>query len=225
MKKIGKVAAGLIGLVFLCTNLLMAESDREMLVKRWKVVKHLKSGKGMPLTEDDFIQLTNDGVYEHARNHYYAKGSWALNADELTINNNGEFTWKITEVSETKMMLTRGTDELMELEVIKMPAAVNPTSSPKIKYLCMGKWRPTEHHRGEAVVKFLPSDIMIFFADGSYEQILNGSYSKGKWSYNKEETELTVGTVVWKVESLSALFFKLSKMPDTQEFMIFAKTR
>src|SRR6187402_1074233 len=203
----------------------MAEADREMLVKRWKVVKHNKSGKGVPLTENDFIQFTNDGVYEQARNNWYAKGSWAMEADLITINNNGEFNWKIVSVSETTMSLKRGTDELMDLEVIKMPTPVNATTSPNVKYLCMGKWRPTEHHKGEAAIKFLPSDIMTFYTNGTYEQIINGKYSRGEWKYNKEETELTISEVVWKVDNLSALFFKLSKVPDTKEFMVFAKTR
>jgi hypothetical protein len=224
MKSMRKVA-GLVGMIFLFSSLLMAEADREMLVKRWKVVKHQKSGKMVPLTQDDYIQLASDGVYEHALNHYYAKGSWALNADELTINNNGAYNWKITSISDTKMSLIRGTDELMELEKINMPASANTATSPNVKHLCMGKWRPNEHHKADAAIKFLTSDVMVFFTDGTYEQVLNGTYSKGKWSYNKGETELTIGDITWKVESLSALFFKLSKIPETNEFIVFAKTR
>ena len=217
--------AGLLGVMFLFSNLLMAEADKEMLVKRWKVVKHQKSGKGVSVTEDDFMQFTSDGVYEHVRNNYYAKGSWALNADELTINHNGENNWKILSVSESTMSIAKGADEVIEMEVVKMPASANSALSSNVRNLCMGKWRPNEHHKGDIAIKFLPSDFMIFYTDGSYEQILNGVYSKGKWNYNKEETELTISNVVWKVDGLSALFFKLSKMPDTKEFIVFAKTR
>ncbi|HSZ24705.1 MAG TPA: hypothetical protein VK766_03250, partial [Cytophagaceae bacterium] len=189
--------AGLVILFFLFSNLLIAEADREMLVKRWKVVKHQKSGKGMPLTSDDFIQLANDGMYEHSLNRYYAKGSWALNADELTINNNGEYNWKIVSITEMNMSLKRGVDEIMELEKVTMPASVNANASPNIKHLCMGKWRPNEHHKGSEVIKTMPSDRFDFYVDGTFEQIQNGIYSKGKWSYNKGETELTINEVVW----------------------------
>ncbi len=220
-----KSVAGLIGLVFLFSGLLKAESDREMLVKRWKVTKHQKSGKAVPLTQNDFIQLKSDGVYEHARNNYYAKGSWALIADELTINNNGEYKWKIVSVSTDKMSLARGVDESMELEVLEMPAPVDKSKSMAVQHLCTGKWRPNEHHKGEVATKFLASDIMVFFSDGTYEKILNGVYTKGDWKYNKEETELTIDHAVWKVDNLSALFFKITKTPDTNEFMVFAHTR
>lgn len=224
MKKRRSVA-GMLGIMLLFSNLLMAEADREMLVKRWKVVKHLKLGKVVPITEDDFLQFTSDGVYEHVRNHYYAKGSWALNADEITINTANSTNWKIVSVSETSMSIANGKEEVMEMEVIKMPAPTVQTVSAKVKYLCMGKWRPNEHHKGDAALKFLPSDIMTFFSDGNYEQILNGVYSKGQWQCNKDDTELTIDATVWKVESLSALFFKLSKVSDPKEFIVFAKTR
>jgi hypothetical protein len=223
MKKI-KITAGLIAIMVLFSNLLMADTDRTLVIKRWKVVKHQKSNKNVPVTEDDFLQFRNDGVYEHVRNHYYAKGSWALNADELTINNNGEFNWKIVSVSETKMTVALN-DEIMEMEVVKMPAPTAPTMSQNVKYLCLGKWRPTEHHKGDAAIKFPLTDMITFFPDGTFEQILNGVYSKGNWNYNKEETEITIAGTVWKVDGLSSLFFKLIKMPDTKEFMVFAKTR
>lgn len=216
--------AGLIMFVLLFSGLLKAETDREMLVKRWKVTKHQKSGKAVPLTPNDFLQFKSDGVYEHARNGYYAKGSWAVIADELTINNNGEYKWKITSVSETTMSLIRG-EEAMDLEVVNMPAPVDKSRSMNVQHLCTGKWRPNEHHKGETAIKFQSSDIMVFFTDGTYEKILNGLYTKGSWKYNKEETELTIDGATWKVDNLSALFFKMSKMPDTQEFMVFAHTR
>ena len=225
MKKIGKVGVGLIGLLFFVSSLLRAESDREMLVKRWKVVKHIKLGKQMPLAEDDFIQFTNDGVYEQALNRYYARGSWAINADNITVNNNGEYNWKVVSVSLTTMSLARGADEVMELEVIKMPAPTNATTSSRVRYLCMGKWRPNEHHKADVAIKFLLSDLMVFYTDGSFDQILNGVYSKGKWNFNKDETELTINAITWKVDGLSALFFKLTKMPESNEFIVFAKTR
>ncbi len=223
MRKMNRVA-GILGVMVLFSNLLMAEADREMLVKRWKVVKHQKSGQAVTLTGDDFLQFRNDGVYEHVRNNYYAKGSWALNADELTINNSGEYNWKIVSVSETKMSIALG-DEVMEMEVVKMPTPASQTTSQNVKYLCLGKWRPNEHHKGDVAIKFLPTDMMAFYTDGTYEQILNGKYSKGKWNYNKDETELTIEGVVYKVGGLSSLFFKLIKMPDTNEFIVFAKTR
>ncbi len=219
-----RIAAGVISIMVLFSNLLMAEADREKLSKRWKVVKHMKANKVVTVTEDDFLQFRNDGVYEHVRNRYYAKGSWALNADEITINNNGEFNWKIITFSETKMSLTLG-DESMEMEVVKMPAPTVTGVSQHVKYLCLGKWRPTEHHKGDAAIKFPVTDMMTFFSDGTYEQILNGTYSKGKWNFNKDETELTIGDVTWKVDGLSSLFFKLIKMKDTNEFIVFAKTR
>jgi hypothetical protein len=219
-----KGVAGLIMFVLLFSGLLKAETDREMLVKRWKVTKHQKSGKIVPLASHDFLQFKSDGVYEHARNGYYAKGSWAVIADELTINNNGEHKWKITSVSETTMSLVKG-EETMDLEVVIMPAPVDKTRSANVQHLCTGKWRPNEHHKGDVVVKMQPADIMVFFTDGTYEQILNGVYSKGNWRYNKEETELTIDSVTWKVDSLSALFFKMTKMPDAKEFMVFAHTR
>ena len=224
MKKTRKVVVGLI-VLFLVSNLLMAESDREMLVKRWKVVKHLKSGKAMPISEDDFIQFTNDGVYEQALNHYYARGSWAVNADKITVNNNGEYNWKVVSVSPTTMTIERGTEEAMELEVIKMPSPTNATTQSQVRYLCMGKWRPTEHHKADVAIKFLTNDLMVFYTDGTFDQILNGVYSKGKWSFNADQTELTINSVLWKVGSLSALYFKLSKMGDSNEFIVFAKTR
>lgn len=217
--------AGLIGLLVLFSGLLMAETDREMLVKRWKVVKHQKSGKTVPLTDHDFIQLKGDGVYEHARNSYYAKGSWALDSDVLVINNNGEQKWKIVSVSPATMSLERGVDETMDLEVVNLPAPVDKSHSMGMQHLCTGKWRPNEHHKGDVAIKFQPTDFLVFFSDGTYEQILNGVYSKGTWQYNKEETELTIDKGVWKVDSLSTLIFKISKMPDTKEFMVFAHTR
>jgi hypothetical protein len=224
MKRMRNVA-GMLGIMFLCSNLLMAEADRQMLVKRWKVVKHQKSGKAVALTENDFMQFANDGIYEHVQNNYYAKGSWALNADLLTINNNGEYNWKIVSVSETTMSLSRGADELIDMEVVKMPASANQALTTNVKYLCMGKWRPNEHHKNDVAIKFLPADFIIFYTDGTYEQTINSSYSKGKWNYNKEETELTIVNTVWKIESLSALFFKISKVTDPKEFMVLAKTR
>ncbi len=224
MKKI-RSAAGLMILVFLCSGLLQAETDRELLVKRWKVLKHHKSGKAVPLTPNDFIHLKTDGVYEHARNNYYAKGSWALNTDELTINNNGEYKWKVVSVSESTMSLARGADEVMELEAIRLPEPVSKTSSAKVQHLCMGKWKPNEHHRGETALQLQPADLVVFFADGTYEQILNGVYSKGIWNFNKEETELTINAITWKVDTLSALFFKMTKLTDAKEFMVFAHTR
>lgn len=218
-------AAGMLGVVILFSNLLMAEADRQMLVKRWKVVKHQKFGKAIALTENDFMQFANDGLYEHVQNNYYAKGSWALNADVLTINNNGEYNWKIISVSESTMSISRGTDELIDMEVVKMPASANQALTTNVKYLCMGKWRPNEHHKNDVALKFLPSDFMIFYTNGTYEQTINGLYSNGKWNYNKEETELTIEAFVWKIESLSALFFKVSKIIDPKEFIVFAKTR
>jgi hypothetical protein len=203
----------------------MAESDREMLVKRWKVTQHQKSGKAVPLTENDFIQLRSDGVYEHARNNYYAKGSWALNADELVINNNGEYKWKVVSISPSNMSLVRGADETMDLQVVEMPAPAPKGSSVKMQQLCTGKWRPNEHHKGATAAKFMPSDNISFFANGTYEKIMNNVYSKGVWKLNKEETELTIDSEMWKVENVSMLIMKITKMPETEEFMVFAHTR
>ena len=55
--------------------------------------------------------------------------------------------------------------------------------------------------------------------------MLNGKFYKGLWSFNDDQTELTINKVVWKVENLTALFFKISKVDRPEEFMIFAKTR
>jgi len=217
---------GMVSWMLLSSIFAFAETDRELLVKRWKVMKHQKSSRSVLITADDFIQLSGDGIYQHARNHFYSKGTWALNVDELIINNNGEHKWKITSVTSNTMMLSRGNDEVMELEAVAMPAQVEKTASANLRYLCMGKWRPNEQHKNTSSTKFNINDVMDFHPDGTYEQVLNGIYTKGVWSFNNsEETEILLNNEAWKIENITALFFKISKVTDNTEFVIFAKTR
>lgn len=220
-----KVTIGLVGLMILFSNLLYAETDRNLLVKRWKLVKHQKASKDIPFSNDDFIQLGGNGVYEQIHNNFYSKGNWALNEDEISVFNQGEHVWKIISMTDTKMSLKKGTDETMELEMIKLPAPIAKNSSSHLNYLCNGKWRPNEQHKGNVAVKFQTTDITTFFSDGSYEQVVNGKYSKGTWSFNKDQTMLTIDKIEWKVETITALFLKISDVKDANEFMIFAKTR
>ncbi len=219
------MTAGLMAMIFVLPSLLKAETERELLVKRWKVLSHHRSGKTLTVTPHDFLQFKGDGIFEQARNSSYAKGSWALNEDELTINNNGEYKWKVVSVSETTMSLKRGTDETMQLEVVPMPAPVDKSYSSRVQHLCTGKWRLNEHHKGDAAIKLSPSDVMDFYTDGTYEQVLNGVYSKGTWKFNGEETELTIDAATWRVDALSVLFFKITRLPEGKEFIVFAHTR
>jgi len=203
----------------------MASADRNLLIKRWKIVKHSKLNKDLAIDQHDFIQLADNGIFEQAHNTFYTKGSWYLNEDELTINNNGEHIWKITFMTEEKMTIQKGKDEVMELEKVNLPEAVSKSSSPTMNYMCNGKWRPNEHHKGDVAIKFLPTDILNYYADGTFEKVINGKYSKGNWNLNKEEKELTIDNEVWKIETLTALFFKITKVSNPNEFVIYAKTR
>lgn len=225
MKEITKVA-GLMSWMFICSTLLFAETEKGLLVKRWSIVSHQKAGKSISITKDDFIQLSGDGIYQHSKNNAYTKGTWALNSDELTMNYNGEYTWKVVSVTITSMSLSRGIDEMMELKAIDMPTSVEKTASAHTRYLCLGKWRPNEHHKGVTVIRFKPTDMISFFPNGTFERISNSTFSKGIWEFtNEEETALKINDEVWKIENITALFFKMSKASDGSEFILFAKTR
>ena len=170
--------------------------------KRWHCDSYKKNGLTVNLKATDFFAFNADGSFEQVMLNIYSKGTWTFdNANsKITVTNGGAFIWTITDITDSTLKFNNGV-EFYEFKKMKA-FGTNASASAKTKELAANRWKIKEHKKAGITINYKANDFIAFYADGTYEQVLLGIYSKATWSFGAGETIINVvngGTFPWTV--------------------------
>lgn len=192
----------MLALVLFSTHVAFSSLDSNKLLNRWKVTQHTKKSHAMPSQADDFMQFDAMHSFEQVKNGIYTRGGWRLNPSTsmLTISSSeGVFEWKITELNDHALKLSRG-QEILEMEAVKLKICIGDPYDD-LTIIC-GKWKVADHKAHYSRVQYKVGDYIRFFPDGTVEEVRMGVYKKMTWEYDAVNSKLIISNQAWEIQDL-----------------------